>query len=168
MKTPSEVLSLYPEHGGTLRGLLASRARRDPQRPFLVFQDRTWSRGEFGSAVEQAARVLAGRGIGKGDRLAVMAPNGDGYVVLFLALARIGAILVPVNPEFGVAEAGYVLEHAEVAAVACTPETPSVAPRTASSRASPASSRSPIASERSAGCIARTSETSSAIRIDAS
>lgn len=129
MKTPIEVLSLYPDHGGTLHGLLASRARRDPQRPFLMFQDRTWSWGEFASAAEQAARMLASRGIGKGDRLGLMAPNSDLSVLLFFGLARLGAVLVPVNPEFGVGEAGYVLTHAEVAAVACTPKTLSVARR---------------------------------------
>jgi crotonobetaine/carnitine-CoA ligase len=129
MKTPIDVLRMYPEHGGTLEGVLASRARHDPRRPFLLFQDTTWSWGEFAQAVERAAGTLAGCGIGKGDKLAVMAPNSDGYVVLFFALARIGAILVPVNPEFGVAEAEYVLTHAEVAAVACTPNTLSVARR---------------------------------------
>jgi len=129
MKTPLEVLSLYPEHGGTLKGFLASRARRDPERPFLVFQDRTWTWGQFATAVERTAAVLAGCGIGKGDRVAVMAPNSDAYVVLFFALGRIGAILVPVNPDFVVAEAGYILKHAEVAAVACTADTLPVARR---------------------------------------
>ena len=129
MKTPIEVLQSYPKHDGTLRGLVASRARRDPQRPFLLFQDAVWSWGALEGAVERAAGMLAGRGIGKGDRLAVMAPNSDAYVILFFALARIGAILVPVNPELGVTEAGYVLQHAGVAAVACTPTTLPVARR---------------------------------------
>ena len=127
MKTPIEVLRLYPAHAGTLKGVLASRARRDPQRPFLIFQDTTWSWGEFESAAERAAGTLAGCGIGKGDKLAVMAPNSDTYVILVFALARIGAILVPVNPELGVTEAGYILKHAEVAAIACTPQTLAVA-----------------------------------------
>jgi crotonobetaine/carnitine-CoA ligase len=129
VKTPLEVLSLYPGHGGTLHGLLASRAGWGPGRPFLLFRDTTWSWGRFQSAVEQAAGMLAGCGLGKGDRVAVMAPNSDAYILLFFALARIGAILVPVNPEFGAAEAAYVLQHAEVAAVACTPETLAVARR---------------------------------------
>ena len=129
MKTPREVLSLYPEHGGTLKGVLAGRARRDDGRPFLVFQDATWTWARCEDAVERTARMLAGSGVGKGDRVAVMAPNRDTYVILFFALGRIGAILVPVNPDFGVAEAGYILTHAQVAAVACTPATLSVARR---------------------------------------
>src|SRR5205823_6769220 len=39
------------------------------------------------------------------------------------ACARIGAIMVPSNPEFGVQEAGYVLGHAGVAGVVCAQET---------------------------------------------
>ncbi len=120
MKTPLEVLECYPAHDGTVAGLVASRARRDPEREFLVFNDRGLDWGTFQLAVERVARMLAAHGIVKGDRLGIMAPNSDRFVLLYFALARIGAILVPVNPDFGPAEAGYVLGHAEVAAVACT------------------------------------------------
>lgn len=127
MQTPIEVLRLYPEHDGTLPGLLASRAGTQPGRPCLLFQDTTWSWERLAGAVETTARALAARGIGKGDRFAVMAPNSDAYIILFFGLARLGAIMVPVSPEFGVHEARYILEHAEVAAVACTPGTLAVA-----------------------------------------
>jgi carnitine-CoA ligase len=126
-KEPIEVLSLYPSHDGTLQGIVESRASVDRSRPFVLFQERTWSYGEFQDAVSRAAAMLASRGIGKGDRFAIMAPNSDAYVLLFFALARIGAILVPVNPDFGATEAGYILKHAEVSAVACTPSTLPVA-----------------------------------------
>ena len=114
MKTPLEVLRLYPEHDYTLHGALESRMARDPQRPFLLFNSKTRSWREFADAMERAARVLAARGIVKGDRVAMMARNSDGHVLLLFALARLGAIMVPVNPEFGVEEARYVLHHAEV------------------------------------------------------
>jgi carnitine-CoA ligase len=125
--TPREVLSHYPEHDATLHGLVASRARTDPDRPFLIFNDRTRSWGEFHDDVERTAAMLAGRGIAKGDRLAIMATNSDAFVLLFFALARLGAVMVPINPDFGPAEAGYVLRHAEASAVACTPATLAVA-----------------------------------------
>lgn len=127
MKKPLEVLHLYPEHDYTLNGALASRASRDPARPFMIYRDRTWSWGQFMQTVDATARVLASRGIGRGDRMAVMARNCDGHVILLFALARLGAIMVPVNPEFGVAEAKYVLHHAEVSAVAATQDTLAVA-----------------------------------------
>lgn len=123
MKKPLEVLRLYPEHDYTLNGALASRAGRDPSRPFMVFRERSWSWGEFAVKVDATARVLAARGIRRGDRMAVMARNCDGHVLLLFALSRLGAIMVPVNPEFGVQEAKYVLHHAEVSAVAATADT---------------------------------------------
>lgn len=124
---PIDVLSLYAAHDGSLRGLLASRAMREPDAPFLIFGDTTLSWGQFQSEVDAAAQMLAGRDIKKGERFAVMATNSAAYVILFFALARLGAILVPVNPDFGVAESRYVLEHAGVSAVACTAATLSVA-----------------------------------------
>jgi acyl-coenzyme A synthetase/AMP-(fatty) acid ligase len=43
--------------------------------------------------------------------------NSDAHVLMLFAAARVGAIRVPVNPEFGVQEARYALHHAEVSGV---------------------------------------------------
>jgi crotonobetaine/carnitine-CoA ligase len=119
MLRPLEVLKLYPEHDYTLNGALASRAQRDPARPFILFAGRSWSWAEFTESVEKTARLLVARGVRKGDRIGVLARNDVGHALLLFACARIGAIMVPTNPEFGVQEAGYVLKHAGVSAVAC-------------------------------------------------
>src|SRR5437868_3666393 len=100
MKTPLEALRLYPEHDDTLAGAFASRERRDPERPFLSFGPTTWTWRSFGEAVLKAASGLAARGVRKGDRVAIMARNSDGHVLMLLALARLGATMVPINPEF--------------------------------------------------------------------
>ncbi len=113
------MLSLYPAHDGTLASLLESRAAADPRRVFLVFGDRSTTWGEFRGAVEQIAVALSRHGVASGDRVAAMAENSEHYVTLFFALARLGAILVPINPAFGVEEARYVLHHAEVSAICC-------------------------------------------------
>ena len=136
MKTPLEVLKLYAEHDYTLLGTFASRMQRGPQRSFVVFEGRTWSWDAFHDAVQRTARVLAARGIRHGDRVALMARNHPGHPLLLFALARLGAIMVPVNPEFGVTEARYVLHHAGIAAVVCSTETLAVA-RAASSGIDP-------------------------------
>ena len=119
MLTPLEVLRLYPEHEYTLNGAFESRARRDPARPFILFGGKTWSWAEFGEAAARTAGLLAARGVKKGDRIGVMAKNDIGHALLLFACARLGAILVPTNPEFGPDEAGYVFRHAGVSAVAC-------------------------------------------------
>ena len=120
MKKPLEVLQLYPQHDYTLNGAFESRARRDPGRPFILFGAKTWSWAEFGAAVAKTARLLVARGVKKGDRIGVLARNDVGHALLLFACARVGAIMVPSNPEFGVQEAGYVLKHAGVSAVACS------------------------------------------------
>ncbi|TAK42013.1 MAG: long-chain fatty acid--CoA ligase [Betaproteobacteria bacterium] len=121
MRRPLEVIRAYPPHGGTLHGLLASRIAANPDRPYLSFGGETLSYAQFAQNVAASARGLAARGIARGDRVGVMATNSARYVVLFFALARLGAIMVPVNPEFGAREAGYMLQHAGVRAVATIP-----------------------------------------------
>jgi crotonobetaine/carnitine-CoA ligase len=115
--TPAEVLALYPPHDGSTFGLLESRRAVGPHRPLLFFDGRTWSWAEIHARALAAAQGLVAAGIRKGDRVAVMAPNSDHFVVTILALHRIGAILVPINPDFGVEEARYIIEHAEVAGI---------------------------------------------------
>ena len=117
MKTPLEILQRYPAHDYTLWGAFQSRARTEPDRRFTLFESTTWSWRTFGEAAEKAAGLLLARGVAQGDRVGVMGTNSDGHVLLLFALARIGAIMVPVNPEFGVEEARYVLHHAEVSGV---------------------------------------------------
>ena len=121
--SPLEVISLYPPHDCTLKRAFETRAAAGRSRPFLMFGDRTWSWGEFDEAMDGTARMLLRRGIRRADRVAVMAGNSDAHVLLLFALARIGGIVVPVNPEFGVAEARYVLGHAGVSGVVCSADT---------------------------------------------
>ncbi len=121
MQSPLTVLQRYPVHDSTLGGLLASRARHNATRSMLCYEGQEISYAEFARRVEAAARALAARGIGTRDRVGVMATNSADYVVLLFALARLGAILVPVNPEFGPEEARYILQHAGVRAIAAVP-----------------------------------------------
>ena len=126
MKTPLEVLKLYPSHDYTLAGAFASRLQAGPQREFLVHQNRRWSWQSFSDASLKLARALTARGIKKGDRVGIVARNSDAHVLLLFACARLGAIMVPSNPEFGVQEIGYVLKHAGVSAVICGAENLSI------------------------------------------
>lgn len=134
--TPAEVLALYPPHDGSTFGLLESRMTALRDKPLLWFDGRSWSWVEIHDRALTAARGLAAAGIRAGDRVAVMALNSDRFVVTILALHRLGAILVPVNPEFGVEEARYVLEHAEVAGIVAASSALDVA-RQASARLKP-------------------------------
>src|SRR5207237_8298138 len=121
MLKPNEVLALYPPHGRTLGSLLASRAGVAPDRTFMVFDGVPYTYADTAAAVERAAAMLAARGVRAGDRIGVMSLNHPSTVLLFLALARLGAIMAPVNPDYGIDEARYVLTHAEVSGIVCAP-----------------------------------------------
>ncbi|MES2976943.1 MAG: AMP-binding protein [Pseudomonadota bacterium] len=121
MLTPFEVLRRYPAHAGTLGSLLDSRVSAGPEREFLVYQGRSWSFAATRQEVDRTAAVLHDRGVRAGDRVGVMSPNHPSSVFLLMALARLGATMVPVNPDYGTAETGYVLGHAEVCGVVCSP-----------------------------------------------
>jgi crotonobetaine/carnitine-CoA ligase len=118
--TPSEVLAHFPSHEPTLWGMLESRARLGSDRPLVLFQGRVCTYGEAVVRAEAVALALSARGVGKGDRVALMATNSETYLLLLFALTYLGAVAVPVSPELNAAEAGYIFRHAEVAAVACT------------------------------------------------
>jgi len=119
---PIEVLRLYPPHRGTLDSLLASRAQTAPERKFLWYQGQSVSYAQAVQQVARTAAMLAARGVGPGDRVGVMSANHPSTVYMLLALARLGAIMVGVNPDYGVSEAQYVLGHAGVCGVLCSPQ----------------------------------------------
>jgi fatty-acyl-CoA synthase len=64
--------------------------------------------------VDAAARALLARGVGKGDRVGIWAPNRYEWVVAQFATARVGAILVTVNPGYKAAELAHALGKAGV------------------------------------------------------
>jgi crotonobetaine/carnitine-CoA ligase len=119
--SPLEVISRFPPHRGTLWSVLESRAHAAPERDFILFEGRSSSYGAVMEEARAAAAMFAARGVASGDRIGVMSLNHPSTVATFFALARLGAIMVPVNPDFGVTEASYVLSHAQVRGVLCSP-----------------------------------------------
>src|SRR4051794_16895805 len=84
-----------------------------PDRDALVVrhQDVKWTYAELGERVDRAARALAGLGLGKGDRLGIWAPNCAEWVVTQFATAKLGVILVNVNPAYRTSELAYALRQ---------------------------------------------------------
>jgi carnitine-CoA ligase len=121
MQEPGSVIASYPAHRDTLGSLLASRAAVAGEREFLVFGDSRWTYLECAHRIARVASMLHGRGVVAGQRVAVMSLNHPSTVFIFFALARLGAVMVPINPEFRVEETRYILEHAEVSGVVCSP-----------------------------------------------
>ncbi|MFD4142680.1 AMP-binding protein [Streptomyces sp. NPDC058572] len=87
-----------------------------PEREALVdvAQGTRWTYAEFGSAVAQLARGLLGSGVAKGDRVGIWAVNCAEWVLVQYATARIGAIMVNINPAYRAHELEYVLGQAGI------------------------------------------------------
>ncbi|HZD05127.1 MAG TPA: AMP-binding protein [Longimicrobiales bacterium] len=100
----------------TVASALAHRATTDPERPFILFGHETLSFGEVESRAEALAAALHGLGIEAGDRLALLLPAWPEFVVSMFAAAKLGAVVVPLNPRLTVPELRYMLRHSEAAA----------------------------------------------------
>ena len=94
-----------------LGDLLRRSAARVPGRTALRYRDRSYTYAELDAAADRTANALTARGVQRGDRIALLSHNDDGYVVLTFALARLGAIAVPVNFMLQAGEVAYILEH---------------------------------------------------------
>jgi fatty-acyl-CoA synthase len=77
----------------------------------LVTPEGRWTYEELRRKARQAAGALQALGIGKGDRVAILLPNGADWLALFYGAALIGAVTVPVNTRFKTAEIDYCLKR---------------------------------------------------------
>ena len=100
----------------TIAGLLARTVSARPEAEALVFREHglrlSWC--EFGAAVDRLATGLLALGVARGDRVGIWSPNRPEWVLTQFATARIGAILVNVNPAYRLAEVEYALRHVGV------------------------------------------------------
>ena len=105
---PSDVpQSLEPYPDESVYALLQGAAAGFPKAPALTFFGRHISYGELLVEVERCSAVLAGLGVGKGDRVGLLLPNCPEYVITWFACQRLGAVAVGNNPLYTERE----LEH---------------------------------------------------------
>ncbi|HWE61131.1 MAG TPA: long-chain fatty acid--CoA ligase [Chloroflexota bacterium] len=97
----------------TLAELVTDVARRDGEKPAILFQEHTISYAQLDQAIELTANALAARGMQQGDRVAIMLPNIPHFVVAFYAVLRLGAIVVPLNVLYKEEEIAHVLGDSE-------------------------------------------------------
>jgi fatty-acyl-CoA synthase len=96
----------------TLGDLLHRSAARHPAKLAIACGETRWSYAEFDAICTRVAAGLAARGVAQGDRVAILARNSHGFAALRFALARLGAVLVPINFMLKPDEAAYILRHA--------------------------------------------------------
>ncbi|MGO3126345.1 MAG: AMP-binding protein, partial [Advenella sp.] len=117
MKSPIDVLRSFPPHGGTLHEAFSSRCQNRQDDTFIIQSEVSLTWRQFRERYDRLARVLKGRGIGPGDRVAVVGRNDISHLLALFALARLGATMVPVNPDYSIRELTYALNHADVKAI---------------------------------------------------
>ena len=102
--------------GQTIGENLAATVALFPDRDALIDapSGRRWTYAELAADVESVAKGLLALGIAKGDRVGIWAPNVPEWVLVQFATARIGAILVNINPAYRSHELSYVLTQAGI------------------------------------------------------
>jgi len=97
-------------------------ARKEPDRPAFKEPRGAWSFGEYDARVNRLADALLELGLEKGDRISCVMDNVIEIVDLYLATARIGVVLNPVNFRLVADEIRYIVGHAESRAVFAQPD----------------------------------------------
>jgi fatty-acyl-CoA synthase len=93
--------------------ILRRHALARPQKLAYVVGDVRVSYAEFNSQANCLAHALRALGVGRGDRVAILADNCAQYPVAYFGCIKLGAILVPVNARFKDNEVHYVVAHSE-------------------------------------------------------
>ncbi len=109
--------SQVPLLGQTIGDNLEATVARHGDRDALVDvpSGRRWTYQEFNADVDLVARGLMARGVAIGDRVGIWSPNGPEWTILQYATAKVGAILVNVNPAYRSHELEYVINQSGLA-----------------------------------------------------
>ncbi|HZI38443.1 MAG TPA: AMP-binding protein [Acidimicrobiia bacterium] len=105
--------STQPLLGETIGENLDRTAARVPDNLALVsrHQNRRYTYAEFNAAVDEVARGLLALGLEVGDRIGIWSPNYAEWVLVQYATAKVGVILVNINPAYRTSELAYVLNQ---------------------------------------------------------
>ncbi len=95
----------------TIYQRFADRAGACPERVFFIDGEKCYTYGEILAGVEETARALAALGVKQRTLAAVALGNRVEFIYLTFALARLGAVKIPLNRNAGAQEISYILEQ---------------------------------------------------------
>jgi fatty-acyl-CoA synthase len=98
----------------TIGDLLDQRADAGTRRNALVMPDVRLTYSQLSAASDRLAAGLLEFGIGRGDKVGILMPNSHVYVEALFAIAKLGAIAVPINARLKAEELRYVIVHSEI------------------------------------------------------
>jgi len=95
--------------GANLERMASTHAAREAL--VEVAHDRRWTWAQLDHVVNEAARGMLALGIAKGDRVGIWAPNCAEWTIVQFATAKIGAVLVNINPAYRTHDLAYAVNH---------------------------------------------------------
>lgn len=107
----------FPTIMPTIPALVRSSAERFGDKPFLVADEHLLTYVDLNGRSSQLAVALLAEGIGKGDHVGILMPNGVEWALAWFAATRIGAVAVPLNTFYKASELAWTVRHADLKAV---------------------------------------------------
>ena len=99
--------------GRSVAEVLQIQAAERPDGTFLIYNDRRLTFAQVDARATALAAALGELGVQKGDRIAIDLPNWPEFVISMFGAAKLGAVIVPLNPRYTVPELQYMLRHSE-------------------------------------------------------
>jgi fatty-acyl-CoA synthase len=99
--------------GLTFGRLVDHAAERWGDREALCFEGRRWTFAQLRDETDRVARGLIAAGIGPGEHVCLWLNNRPEYLFTFFAVAKIGAILVPINTRFRTRDMAYIVQQSD-------------------------------------------------------
>ena len=106
----------------TIDQLLPATAARLPDKPALIFGDRTFTFRQLENLTNQAANGLKALGVEKGDRVTLFAQNSPEWAISYAGIAKAGGVINPVNAMLTAEELAYVVKDCGAKVLITTPE----------------------------------------------
>src|SRR5688572_4665575 len=107
----------------TLSAWLARHVRERPDAPALAFEDSIFTWRELESRVLATAGALKERGVARHDVVAVQLPNTPEFVLSYLAIAHLGAVMCTLHMPYRGAEVQALMRHSGARLAICLPQT---------------------------------------------
>jgi acyl-CoA synthetase (AMP-forming)/AMP-acid ligase II len=105
-----------------LREPLLKAARLFPQKEAIVCEGGRFTYGQFTHRVFRLANGLAGMGVGKDGKIAILHPNCHVFMEVYYSTALVGAALVPINYRLSPREIAFIIEDSESRLLIASPE----------------------------------------------
>lgn len=107
-----------------LEQLLQQRTSQAPDKHFLFSEadGRKFTYSEFSTAVARASRLLASRGVARGEVVSLLMPNSAEYIIAYFACWRLGAIAGPINSLLKAQEISFVISDSETSTLLVHPD----------------------------------------------